>query len=152
MTAATARYTSKTVATWLALIGGSLGLHRLYLRGLRDPWAWLFFLPTLLGAYGVYRARSFGLDDHLSWVLIPLLGLMLAGTMLSAIIIGLTSDEAWNARFNVAADRQHHSGWLTVIGVIVALAVGAGALTATLAFSAQRVFEYQAEQSAQAGR
>lgn len=139
------RYTSKTLATWLALVGGSLGLHRFYLRGLRDPWGWFFSLPTLLGAYGVYRARSFGLDDGLSWLLIPLLGMMLAATMLSAIVIGLTPDETWNARFNVGAGRQHRSGWWTVIGVVFALALGAAALMATLAFSAQRVFEYQTE-------
>ena len=73
----TAKYKSKTWATWLALLGGSLGLHRFYLRGLSDAWAWLFPLPTLMGVYGVLRARQYGLDDHLSWILIPLLGLML---------------------------------------------------------------------------
>lgn len=139
------KYTSKTLATWLALVGGSLGLHRLYLRGLRDPWGWLFPLPTLLGAYGVYRARSFGLDDRLSWLLMPLLGAMLAGTMLVAIVIGLTSDAAWNERFNPGSERKHRSGWLTVIGVIVALGFGATVLMATLAFTTQRVFEIQAQ-------
>jgi hypothetical protein len=147
MTGPAPRYKSKTCATWLALAGGTLGLHRLYLRGPRDPWGWLFALPTLLGLYGVHRARTFGLDDRLSWLLIPLLGFMLAGTMLSAIVFGLTPDDAWNARFN-AASRKHHSGWLVVIGVICALAFGATALMATLAFSAQRFFEVQVERSA----
>jgi hypothetical protein len=152
MIAAESRYKSKTWATWMALIGGSLGLHRFYLRGPGDPWAWFFPLPTLLGVYGVFRARTLGLDDRLSWLLIPLLGLMLAGTMLSAIIFGLTSDDAWNARFNRTAP-QHRSGWLNVIGVICALALGATALMATLAFSTQRYFEYQVEQAASdAGR
>jgi hypothetical protein len=146
MTAAGADYKSKTWATWMALVGGSLGLHRFYLRGLSDRWAWFFPLPTLLGLYGVFRARTFGLDDPLSWLLMPLLGLMLAGTMLSAIVFGLTSDDAWNARFNHDA-RQHRSGWLNVIGVICALAFGATALMATLAFIAQRFFEYQVERS-----
>jgi hypothetical protein len=27
---------SKTIATWLALLGGAVGLHRLYLKGLHD--------------------------------------------------------------------------------------------------------------------
>lgn len=139
------RYKSKTWVTWLALLGGSLGLHRLYLWGPKDRWAWLFPLPTLLGAYGVHRARTLGLDDPWSWLLIPLLGFMLAGTMLSAIVVGLTSDDAWNARFNPGPGRQHRSGWWTVIGVIFALALGATALTATLAFSVQRGFEYQAQ-------
>jgi hypothetical protein len=102
-------------------------------------------VPTVLGAYGVYRARSFGLDDRLSWLLMPLLGAMLAGTMLSAIVIGLTSDPVWNERFNLGSSRKHRSGWLTVIGVVLALAFGATALMATLAFSAQRVFEVQAQ-------
>ena len=35
---------SKAVATWLALLLGVFGLHRLYLYGLRDKLAWL--LPT----------------------------------------------------------------------------------------------------------
>ena len=34
-------YRSKTLASWIALIGGSLGLHRFYLHGFRDPWGWL---------------------------------------------------------------------------------------------------------------
>jgi hypothetical protein len=143
---APARYKSKTLATWIALLGGSFGLQRLYMHGARDPWAWLFPWPTLLGVYGVLRARAFGLDDQLSWMLIPVLGLMLAATMLHAIVIGLTSDAAWNARFNVGA-REHKSGWLTVIGVVVALAFGAAALMATLSFSAQRYFEYQADRT-----
>ena len=40
---------SKTLATWIALVGGSLGLHRFYLFGLRDAWGWLHPWPTLLG-------------------------------------------------------------------------------------------------------
>lgn len=135
---------SKTLATWIALVGGSLGLHRFYLHGLRDRWGWLCPWPTLLGIYGVQRARALGLDDGLSWLLIPLLGLMLAATMLNAIVIGLTHADAWNARFN-GSEAAPESGWLTVLGVIFALAFGAAALMATMAFSAQRYFEFQAE-------
>jgi hypothetical protein len=36
-------------------------------------------------------------------------------------------------------------GWPTIIGVVVALVLGAGVLMATLAFSAQRYFEYELE-------
>ena len=135
---------SKTLATWIALLGGSLGLHRFYLHGFRDPWGWLFPLPTLVGLYGVQRMRAFGQDDRLAWLLIPLLGLMLAGTMLAAIVHGLTPDEKWNARHNPRGDGPR-SGWLAVIGVILALMLGAGVLMATIAFSGQRWFEYQAQ-------
>lgn len=138
-----AGYKSKTLATWIALVGGPLGLHRFYLHGFKDVWGWLLPWPTLLGTLGVLRMRELGQDDRLAWVLIPLLGLVLSATMLSAIVYGLTPDEKWNARHN-PQDPPHVSGWGVVIGVIVALMLGAGVLMATIAFSAQRFFEYQA--------
>ena len=139
-------YKSKTFATWIAVIGGSLGLHRFYLHGFRDVWGWLFIWPTLVGLYGVMRMRQLGGDDHLAWALIPFLGVTVAIGMFSAILQGLTSDERWNARFNPAGP-QHRVGWPTIIGVVIALVVGGGVLMATLAFTAQRYFEYQAEQA-----
>ena len=57
------RARSRVVATWLALLGGSLGLHRFYLYGARDGWAWLCPWPTLVGAYGFWRLREIGVDD-----------------------------------------------------------------------------------------
>jgi len=136
-------YKSKTLATWIALIGGSLGLHRFYLHGFRDLRGWLFPLPTLIGLAGVRRMADLGQDDRLAWVLIPILGLMLSVAMLTAIVYGLTPDEKWNARHNPEGP-AHVSGWGVVFGVILALMLGAGVLMATLAFSAQRYFEYRA--------
>jgi len=141
-----ARHRSKTLATWIALVGGGLGLHRFYLHGWRDGWGWLHPLPFALGLWGVQRARTLGQDDALSWLLIPLLGAVLAQSMLAAIIYGLTPDERWNARHN-AGGRPSRSGWAAVIGVVLALFVGAGVLMATLAFSAQRYFEWQVEEA-----
>lgn len=138
-------YKSKTLATWLALLGGGLGLHRFYLHGLADRWGWLFVPPTLVGLYGVARMKQLGGDDHLAWLLIPLLGLSLAISMFTGIFYGLSSDETWNARYNPHGP-AHRMNWGTVIGVALALIVGCGVLMATLAFSAQRYFEYQAEQ------
>ena len=139
------RHRSKTLATWIALVGGGLGLHRFYLHGRRDVWGWLHPLPCALGLYGVWRALEFGQDDALSWELIPLLGIVLAQSMLAAIVYGLTPDERWNARHN-ADGQPSTSGWAAVIGVVLALFVGAGVLMATLAFSAQRYFEWQVEE------
>jgi hypothetical protein len=136
-------YRSKTLATWIALIGGSLGLHRFYLHGFRDPWGWLFPVPTLIGLAGVRRMVELGQDDRLAWLLIPILGLMLAGTMLAAIVYGLTPDEKWDARHNGGATSAP-GGWGAVLGVVFALMLGAGVLMATIAFSAQRWFESQA--------
>ncbi len=131
---------SKAVATWLALLGGSLGLHRLYLFGLRDPWVWLFPWPTLVGAYGFWRMREWGVDDARGTLLVPLLGAMLAGTMLVAIVYGLTSDERWAARHG-ADPRPPRAAWPTLLAVALALATGASIAVATIAFTAQRYFE-----------
>lgn len=134
---------SKTVATWLALIGGSLGLHRFYLYGARDVWGWVIMLPTLMGAYGLYRMRDLGHDDMLAWALIPLVGFALAASMLTAVIYGLRADDKWNAQFN--ASKPNAAGWPAIVGVMFALLIGTGILMATIAFSAQRYFEYQVE-------
>ncbi|MEO8309985.1 MAG: NINE protein [Caldimonas sp.] len=134
---------SRAVATWLALVGGSLGLHRFYLHGARDPWAWLHALPTAVGAYGLWRMRQMGVDDSLGSLLVPFLGVMLATTMLQAIVYGLASDERWAARHGGAAGAGR--GWATYVAVVVALAVGASVTVATIAFTAQRYFESRAE-------
>ncbi|HEX6703540.1 MAG TPA: hypothetical protein VF169_02165 [Albitalea sp.] len=134
---------SKTLATWIALIGGSLGLHRFYLFGFRDWAGWLHPAPTLLGLYGVQRVLDFGQDDRLSWALIPLLGVSVSAAMLAAIVYGLTPDQKWDRRFN-GPGRASHSGWGAVMGVVLALLLGAGVLMATIAFSGQRFFEYTA--------
>ena len=40
---------SKTLAAWLAFVGGPLGLHRFYLYGLGDMGGWLLPIPTAMG-------------------------------------------------------------------------------------------------------
>lgn len=142
--AAALPYRSKTLATWIAFFGGSLGLHRFYLHGLRDLWGWLFPLPTVVGVLGIQRVLDFGQDDRAAWAMMPLLGLTLSIGMLSAVVYGLTADERWHARFNPGLESPPESGWTAVLGVIAALLVGAGVLMATIAFSAQRYFEVAA--------
>lgn len=140
---------NKTLSTWLAFVGGPLGLHRFYLYGLGDLIGWTLPMPTALGLYGLTRARDLGLDDPLSWLLIPLLGLVLAACCLNAIWYGLMAEERWNARFNadLAPNAQEHEAgrgnWLTIIGVIGSLMVGATALVGALAYGFQRYFEWQ---------
>ena len=139
-------YKSKTLAAWIALLAGSLGLHRFYLYGLGDRWGWLHPWPTLLGTWGLLRMQQLGQDDRLAWALIPLAGLMVAQGALWAILYGLMPDEQWNARFNPQGP-EHQAGWSTVFAVVLALMLGAAVLMATIAFSGQRYFEYQIEEA-----
>ncbi|MBX3632261.1 MAG: hypothetical protein ABS38_04090 [Acidovorax sp. SCN 68-22] len=141
---------NKTVAAWLAFLGGPVGLHRFYLRGLGDPLGWLLVLPTSLGVYGIERVQEFGQDDKLSWLLIPLLGLTIAGCALTAIVYGLASPEKWNARHNPGAAPDAPAGrtnWLTVFALATSLLIGTAVLMASLAFTFQRYFEYQIEEA-----
>jgi hypothetical protein len=138
---------SKSLATWLAVIGGTLGLHRFYLYGWRNLPGWLHWPPTLLGLAGVQRMRAFGQDDRVAWVLIPVLGLMISIAMLTAIVYGLTPDDKWAARHNPGRPAQP-TGWTPVLGVIVALLLGASVMMGTVAFGIQHFFEWQLEAAA----
>jgi len=141
---------NKTLAAWLAFVGGPLGLHRFYLHGLADPLGWLLPIPTALGLYGIERVQQFGQDDPWSWLLIPLLGFTMAGCALRAILYGLTTPEQWNARFNPAASPDAEPGrtnWLTIGAMVASLMIGTAVLMASLAFSFQRYFEHQIEEA-----
>ena len=140
---------NKTTAAWLAFIFGQLGVHRLYLFGFRDLWAWLHPLVAALGWWGVERVRLYGQDDQLAWLLIPLLGFTLAGTALTAIYYGLLSSEKWNAQHNPASPEAvaGNTNWLTMGAVVFALLFGTISLMSSIVFSFQRYFEYQIEEA-----
>jgi hypothetical protein len=141
-------YRSKTLAAWLALLGGTLGLHRLYLHGLGDRWAWLHPLPTALGLIGLHRIRTLGQEDHLAWLLLPLLGLSIAAAALAGIVYALTPDERWDQQRNPGRDGAA-TGWGPVLAAIAALLLGGTALMGAIAYGGQKFFEWQLEPPAQ---
>jgi hypothetical protein len=123
-------------------------LHRLYLHKRFDALSWLQLLPTLIGAYGLMRAHQIGLEDYMSWLLIPWIGLSAAASSLMAIVYGLMETEKWNIRYNPGSPSEGtagSSGWLTIVGVVIALMLGATVLLSSLAFSLEHFFEYQAQ-------
>ncbi len=142
-------YRSKTLAAWLALLLGSLGVHRMYMHGLRDFKAWLHPLPTAVGLLGVERMNTLGQDDPLAWLLIPLLGLMLSVAMLQAIVYALTPDDVWQRRYNPGRPAQA-TGWGPVLAAALALLVGGTVLMGTIAFGGQKFFEWQLQPAAAA--
>jgi TM2 domain-containing membrane protein YozV len=142
------RHKHKTLATWLALTLGSFGMHRFYLRGFGDWIGWLFPIPTALGWWGIDRALTYGQDDTLSWVLMPMLGTSISISCLMEIIYALSDRAAWNRRYNPDLEAQAPAGqtrWLTICALIASLMIGTVAFMATLTFSFQRYFEHQVE-------
>ena len=141
---------NKTIAAWLSFLGGPLGLHRFYLRGMGDLLGWALPIPTALGLYGIERVLTFGLDDQWSWVLIPLLGFTIAGCAMNAIFYGLMAPEQWNRRFNPNLSSEASAGktsWATIGAVVLSLFIGTTVLVASIVFSFQRYFEHQVAES-----
>lgn len=140
---------NKTLATWLAFLGGPLGLHRFYLYGRRDGLAWLHPALSAVGLYGIARGFQWGVDDGLMTVLAPLFGVQLVLCGLQSLRYGLMPSAQWNQRFNPQAPDEAEAGQttgLTVLALITALLIGSTALMATMAFGIQKFFESQIEQ------
>ena len=133
---------SKTLATWLALVGGSLGAAPLLPArparrlGLAAPAGRRSSACTASSA-----CASSAQDDRVVVAAGAAARADAGGGMLSAIVYGLTPDERWDARTTPAhaarrtrlADRCSASS--------SALMIGATVLMATIAFSGQRYFE-----------
>jgi hypothetical protein len=136
---------NKTLATWLTLLLGPLGMHRFYLYGWRNTLGWLTIVPTALGLYGLQRVQDYGLDDTVSWVLLPLFGIHLAAICLNAIVYGLMTPEKWNAQFNPEVEPEGIAGqtrWATIGAIVISLMIGTVLLLSALAYAFQRYFEY----------
>jgi TM2 domain-containing membrane protein YozV len=118
---------NKTLAALLALLFGGLGLQRLYLRGPRDPWLWahLASLPAvLLLSSALPQADGF-------YRLLPLIVSGLVG-FLEALVLGLMSDEKWDARFNPESGRRSDTHWPLAVVLVISMMLGAGSLIATI--------------------
>jgi len=90
---------NKTFATLLAALLGGLGLHRFYLYGKKDKWAWAHILLFPLSIYARF---------------------------IEALVIGLTQDDKWDEMHNRDSGRQSRSGWL--LAVLLVLTAGGGAI------------------------
>lgn len=144
------RIRSKTIAAMLAFFVGIFGIHRFYLFGLRDVWAWLTPFPTLAGLVGLARFSTLGPNDLLAWLLIPVFGLSVAVACGTAIFYALMHGARWQSHYNPGAklDESHPSGqtnWVCIIVVVAALMLGAVALMSSLVMSFQAYFENQVE-------
>ena len=117
---------NKTLATALALTLGTLGAHRFYLHGAVDRIGLLHVSSLPIAGLIFSNAH----DVNPFYALLPLL---VSGIVacIEALVIGLTPDERWDARFNTAGTRSA-SNWLLALLLVTTMLVGATALIATM--------------------
>jgi hypothetical protein len=123
----TTPHKNKTLATLLAFLAGGLGLHRLYLRGPRDAFLWLHLVSVPAAA--LVALLTPGADPYFK--LLPLILSILAG-FLEALVLGLKSDEKWDATYNAGSGRSSASNWPLALLLVATLMLGAGSLIATI--------------------
>ena len=111
MTAPTFR--NKTLATLLATLGGTIGLHRFYLHGPRHPLPWVYPLCA--------------------WTMLP----TFAG-FIEALVFALTPDERWDARWNAGTGRSSASGWPVILLAVLTMFGGITLLMTVLSFAIGR--------------
>lgn len=125
----TQAHKNKTFATFIATAFGSIGLHRFYLTGIKDIWGWLHFatLPISLAAYLLLRQ-----NQQATFLFGPLIisGLI---AFIESLVIGLTPDEKWDAKYNNLSGKQSDSSWLVILLAVLTLGGGAIALIGTIA-------------------
>jgi len=118
---------NKTCATLLAFLVGGLGLQRLYLRGPRDRWLWAH-LAALPASAAIAAAWP---DADGFYKLLPIMVSGLVG-FLEALVLGLMSDEKWDARFNPGSGKQSDTHWPLAVVLVASMMLGAGSLIATI--------------------
>ncbi|MGC9162683.1 MAG: TM2 domain-containing protein [Thiomonas sp.] len=135
-----ASFKNRFVAAVLAMFTGALGGHRFYLHGGRDPWAWAHALLFAAGLLGLYRFVLLGQDDPLTWALLAVFVAVVIAVAVQTLVIGLTADDKWDARWNAGESRRSANGWGPVMVVIFTLFMTVGSLTGGLAYVLQRFF------------
>ncbi len=129
------KHYNKTLATLLAATLGGFGLHRLYLHGIRDRWLWLH-LASWLASGALYATQQ---PLLVMFCLSPAILSVLAGFLL-ALIMGLTPDEKWDARYNPHSGRKNESGWQLALILVLCMMAGAISLIASMARLADLAF------------
>ncbi|MBI1834525.1 MAG: TM2 domain-containing protein [Burkholderiales bacterium] len=117
----TIQHKNKTLATFLSFPLGGLGAHRFYLYGKNDAIAWLHFASLPLSYF--LSKLYFNLDPFITYL--PFM-LSLLVAVISALVLGLRSDEKWDEKLNPNSGKQSDSSWL--LALILVLDVGAGAI------------------------
>ena len=122
-----------------------LGLNVFYLKGLKNPWAWLQLFSFFAGILGYKLLAASDMSLALGWILATIGFISLEASWLTTIVYGLRPDDRWDAQFNPNSKRKNDSGWAVIICVILSLMIGAGVMMASLAIAFEQHFISQYE-------
>lgn len=118
---------NKSFATLLAVILGGVGAHRFYLRGSVDKLGLMHVASVPIA--GLVYGLAPGADPFFK--LLPVLLSCLAG-FLEALVLGLMSDEKFDAAFNPRSGRSSDSTWPLALLLVGTMMLGATAAIFTL--------------------
>lgn len=124
------RHKNKTLVSLLAFLFGGFGIHRFFLRGKTDKWAWLHLASLPVSGLVVALFPTL----PLFFGLLPLI-LSVLTAFLETLVIGLMPDDKWDAKYNSASGRASSSGWPLALLLVLTVGTGATALIATIARS-----------------
>jgi len=113
---------SKTLATLLASTLGGAGLHRFYLFGRKDVWGWVHFCSVPVSILAMIGGNAKAPELSLFFMSPAILSALAA--VIEALVLGLTPDTDWDAKFNLDSGRVSDSNWLLVLILVVSLAGG----------------------------
>ncbi|MGH6609070.1 MAG: hypothetical protein ACRECQ_02330 [Burkholderiaceae bacterium] len=80
-----------------------------------------------------------------NWYQTPAFFILMAPVIagfIQALVIALTPDERFDAKYNAEHSRRNHSGWDAVLIAVASLMVGATVLMTAIALLTQTYFEY----------
>ncbi|OVZ64297.1 hypothetical protein CDO44_02705 [Pigmentiphaga sp. NML080357] len=128
-----APFRHKALAGLLAFLLGWAGAHWWYL-GRRYAWVPLLFSLLMLGT--ALRAEAWYFHPAFFLFLVP----AVAG-FIEALVICLTPDAKFDARYNAGHTRRSQTGWAPILVAIATLAIGTAILMLGIVLLFQSLFE-----------
>jgi TM2 domain-containing membrane protein YozV len=126
---------SKPAAGALAAFFGAIGAHRLYLR---SRWWWIYAAVAVPCAVWALQSKEWFKQPAFFIGMVP----VIVG-LFEAILISLTADEKWDAKYNAGSGQTSANRWPPVLIAVFSLMAGTTLLMATLVLMFQTYFEAQ---------